>query len=360
MYYNSTSAFKSDAPKRHILNTSEYAHNASARLLGAAASTGLDCPRASVVHTYTIDKDLITSTTAAQTSSPSISNMFGLICQLKSLQSHSITVSSTPLSQPPSKLLGITNPRDHRSPSGTYKKNWSWILDRQVEQREALLWFKFEAMDDPVAQIEDVVRSITEPYAASVIATNVEKYFTEDAFIWHPILNQSKARNSREHLKGIYKMLRVTTIKNKIEFRAVMFNSDKTKGAIELTEYLHPRLFPFRKSQIALPFWVRIDLIKGIDGKYRICRQHDVMVNDPRVSHRTFLSCFHIIVNLIKAFNAFICGMLGKFLLDNGYLGAWGFPEWISAFLQLPGKTLTKKMRLTLFVSKSALFAYCM
>lgn len=37
-------------------------------------------------------------------------------------------------------------------------------------------------MDDPVTQIRDVVKSITEPYQASVICENVDKYFTEDAY----------------------------------------------------------------------------------------------------------------------------------------------------------------------------------
>ncbi|EGG01730.1 uncharacterized protein MELLADRAFT_110778 [Melampsora larici-populina 98AG31] len=63
-------------------------------------------------------------------------------------------------------------------------------------------------MDNPVAEIEDVVRCITEPADASIIVKNVEKYFTHDARIYHPLFNQPYSQeNSLEDLKGIYAML---------------------------------------------------------------------------------------------------------------------------------------------------------
>ncbi|WAR56863.1 hypothetical protein PtB15_7B715 [Puccinia triticina] len=200
-------------------------------------------------------------------------------------------------------------------------------------------------MDDPVAEIKDVVRSLVEPYEAWVLASNVEKYFTEDAFILHPLLNQTRARGSREHLKGIYKILRVFTINNKIEFHAVMFNEDKTQGAIELTEHLYPRLFPFESMKFSLPLWIRIDLVKDSDGKYRICRlvishhsssnpscvsqlipsndrQHDMVPTDPGIVNLPFLSMVAQCFNIVKAFNGMAMGIIGKFLLDRRYLGA--------------------------------------
>lgn len=35
----------------------------------------------------------------------------------------------------------------------------------------------------------------------------VDKYFTRDAFIWHPLLNLPASADARENLKGIYTML---------------------------------------------------------------------------------------------------------------------------------------------------------
>ncbi|KAH9454515.1 hypothetical protein MJO28_005096 [Puccinia striiformis f. sp. tritici] len=177
-------------------------------------------------------------------------------------------------------------------------------------------------MDDPVAEIRDVVRSLVEPYEASVLASNVEKYFTEDAFILHPLLNQTPSKGSREHLRGIYKILRVFTINNKIEFHAVMFNEDKTQGSIELTEHLYPRLFPCESLKMSLPLWIRIDLIKDTDGKYRICRQHDMIPADPGIVALPFLSIFTHGFNIVKAFNGLAMGTIGKFLLDRKYFGA--------------------------------------
>ncbi|KAA1066685.1 hypothetical protein PGT21_022084 [Puccinia graminis f. sp. tritici] len=191
-----------------------------------------------------------------------------------------------------------------------------------IRSNLSVLFLKLREMDDPVAEIKDVVRSLVEPYEAWVLASNVEKYFTEDAFILHPLLNQTRARGSREHLKGIYKILRVFTINNKIEFHAVMFNEDKTQGAIELTEHLYPRLFPFESMKFSLPLWIRIDLIKDSDGKYRICRQHDMVPTDPGIISLPFLSIVAQGFNIVKAFNGMAMGMIGKFLLDRRYLGA--------------------------------------
>ncbi|KAH9811430.1 hypothetical protein DFH28DRAFT_1179754, partial [Melampsora americana] len=73
-----------------------------------------------------------------------------------------------------------------------------------------------------------VVSSINAPYEASVIASNVRKYFTTDATIEHPVLNQPAAISGKDDLEVIYKMLRVIRVNNKIDFHAVMVDEDMT------------------------------------------------------------------------------------------------------------------------------------
>ncbi|KAI8453201.1 hypothetical protein BY996DRAFT_6431605 [Phakopsora pachyrhizi] len=180
-------------------------------------------------------------------------------------------------------------------------------------------------MEDPAQEIRDVVRSITEPYEASVIAKNIDKYFTEDAYILHPMLNQPRTKNGRQMLKGIYKVLRIFSINNKITFHAVMFNEDKTQGAIELTEDLYPRVPLFGSLRASIPLFVRIDLIKEEDGKFRIWRQHDSLPNDLGMVSLPFIPFFSALVtliNILKAANGVFLGTAGKFFLDRGYLGS--------------------------------------
>lgn len=62
-------------------------------------------------------------------------------------------------------------------------------------------------MEDPQFDLRNVVRSITEPRLAEELLANVEKYFTEDAVIVHPMLNSPPA-SGREGVKAAYKMLR--------------------------------------------------------------------------------------------------------------------------------------------------------
>ncbi|KAG0147758.1 hypothetical protein CROQUDRAFT_106261 [Cronartium quercuum f. sp. fusiforme G11] len=126
-------------------------------------------------------------------------------------------------------------------------------------------------MDNPVVEIRDVVRSVTEPLKASTLAANVEKYFTHDATLQHPMVVVSKSPNSREAVKGMYKLLRLQTINQNIEFHAVMFNEDKTQVTIDLTEHMNSR-FVYKSKHIALRMLVRLELVQGLDKRWRISR----------------------------------------------------------------------------------------
>ncbi|KAG0146974.1 hypothetical protein CROQUDRAFT_715265 [Cronartium quercuum f. sp. fusiforme G11] len=181
-------------------------------------------------------------------------------------------------------------------------------------------------MDDPVVEIEDVVRSLTEPSEATAIAKNVEKYFTPSAYITHPFFNQPRTGNGRKDLVGIYRMLRVFTLNNKIEFHAVMFNGDKTQGTIELTEHVTMRLNPISRYfgvREGVRFLVRIDLEKSPeDGKYRISRQDDNFPSDLTTSgiHRSFPG-LSVLNNVVKGTIGFLAAKLGRILLSQGWLG---------------------------------------
>eukprot|EP00918_Siedleckia_nematoides_P069529 GHVU01151619.1.p1 GENE.GHVU01151619.1~~GHVU01151619.1.p1 ORF type:complete len:177 (-),score=13.99 GHVU01151619.1:271-801(-) len=176
-------------------------------------------------------------------------------------------------------------------------------------------------MDDPVAEIRDVVRGLTEPYEAKTIAVNVEKYFTENAVLKHPFVCVASASNSRDAIKGIYKILRVNSVNQKIEFHAVTFNEDKTQVALDLTEYMSPR-YIFNTHRIALRLIVLLELIKGSDGKFRITKQEDNFPSDTPMISFPFIPGLAKVFNIVKSLAGFGTGLVGDFLLSKGWFGA--------------------------------------
>jgi len=176
-------------------------------------------------------------------------------------------------------------------------------------------------MDDPVAEIRDVIRALTEPYKATTLAENVEKFFTKDAILQHPFLTISQDQNSREAIKGVYKILRVNSLDQKIQFHAVMFNEDKTQVAIDLTEHMKSR-HRLRSNNMALRLIVLLDLVKEEDGKYRISRQEDNFPSNIPMFGSSFIPGLTTIYNTLRCVSGYMTGLVGNFLLPRGWLGA--------------------------------------
>lgn len=175
-------------------------------------------------------------------------------------------------------------------------------------------------MDNPVAEICDVVRSITEPPEASTILANIDKYFSEDAFIVHPFIIQPEFARGKEFLKGIYKLFRMGTINNKITFHAVMFNEEKTQCALELTEYVELRHIPVSYcSPKKVRFLVRVDLRLEADGKYRIWRQHDNVISSLL---GVLLPGFNIVNTVTRQVGGCWTACLGNLMIKKSWGGA--------------------------------------
>lgn len=108
----------------------------------------------------------------------------------------------------------------------------------------------FARMEDPQLDIRNVVRNLTEPRDADVMLATVDRYFSADARIIHPMLN-SPSEHGKEGVKAAYKMLRVLTIGNKINFHCIGFDRVQVKkgverqtGLLDLTESLTLRFLP--------------------------------------------------------------------------------------------------------------------
>lgn len=174
-------------------------------------------------------------------------------------------------------------------------------------------------MDDPVKEIEDVVRSLTEPDEARIMAQNVEKYFTRDAYIVYPILKLCKHNpRGRSHLQGLYKWLRVITIHNKIEFHHVMWSEDRLHATIELTEHYEPHLLP-SLAYSKIRFITRIDLRREEDQKYRIYRQQDNYPTD--LADLELFPRLGVVSDVIKYTVGFFASRIGQFFLAKNIFG---------------------------------------
>jgi len=172
-------------------------------------------------------------------------------------------------------------------------------------------------MENPRAEIQDVVRSITEPQDAETVLANVDKYFTKDAYLLHPVVNQPEFSRGRDNLKALYYIFRKISYGNKIIFHAVMFSEDLTQCTLELTELVRVGMHPLLGPSQSVRFLVRVDLRREADGKYRICRQHDNFINDIGMSGIRLFPGATFISNLIKASGA-LCGIVfGRYFAQN-------------------------------------------
>ncbi|KDE08673.1 hypothetical protein, variant [Microbotryum lychnidis-dioicae p1A1 Lamole] len=167
-------------------------------------------------------------------------------------------------------------------------------------------------MENPASEIRNVVRKITEPRESAKILASVDRYFSDDSVIVHPMLNSPRAQG-KHGVKAAYRMLRALTLNNKIEYHAVAFEDvTKSKGGetraclIDLTEHLQLRFLPVpeaRNPVFHVRFLVRVDLRKGADNLWYITKQEDNIPTDPGSSGLLLIvPPINAMVNTVKWF----------------------------------------------------------
>ncbi|GAA6043056.1 hypothetical protein JCM8097_005137 [Rhodosporidiobolus ruineniae] len=186
-------------------------------------------------------------------------------------------------------------------------------------------------MQNPNAEIRRVVRELAEPDDSQQMLAAVEKYFAPDAQIFYPVFNSPKAAGI-EGVKSAYKMLRVLTYGNNIDFHMVAFDLitvdkgvEKMKGAIDFTENLKVRLpLPDRFNPVRcirflsfswtvltpgfpscqwlhFRFITRIDLVKNPnDDRWYVQKQEDSLPQNLSAEGLHLLPFDVQIVNAIK------------------------------------------------------------
>ncbi|OAV94949.1 hypothetical protein PTTG_06686 [Puccinia triticina 1-1 BBBD Race 1] len=157
-------------------------------------------------------------------------------------------------------------------------------------------------MDNPIEELADVVRSVTEVEHTSEVFANIDRYFTEDAQLIYFNLSSIYSRNGRQNLKAAYQVSRVLGFGIKIDIHEVMVNKEQTEATIDLTQSVRIRLLPIQSANVVCNFIVRLALRKSCeDNKYRIYRQHDNFPTDLTQSGLPMPNFIRVINDVIKA-----------------------------------------------------------
>ncbi|KAI7942208.1 hypothetical protein MJO28_012235 [Puccinia striiformis f. sp. tritici] len=195
-------------------------------------------------------------------------------------------------------------------------------------------------------KISDVIRVTIESDDPIVTIANIEKYFTEDAYLHFSIFKQPQAARSRRYLQGIYKILlmmsetfsfvdvktkknsRLATTNNKIDIHSVMFSQDGLLGAIESTstgfkwtdglKILGQLRFWLLKPVFSFRCIIRLDLRKNRKGKYRIRRQRYEISTESDSSRWPLPPGVGFMTNLLYCTITWMMGLLGEFLAHRG------------------------------------------
>ncbi|GAA5901894.1 uncharacterized protein JCM6883_000429 [Sporobolomyces salmoneus] len=143
-------------------------------------------------------------------------------------------------------------------------------------------------MQSPQNEIRRVVRELVESEKSTDMLAAVEKYFAPDAEIVYPLLNSPRS-SGREGVKACYKMLRVLTYGNKVEFNATCWDRirivkgvEHQTGFLDLVETLKFRapVPEFMNPSFSIRFLIRVDLRKDSNDLWHIVKQEDSIPTD--------------------------------------------------------------------------------
>lgn len=169
-------------------------------------------------------------------------------------------------------------------------------------------------MENPLEELEGVVRAVTEATSTADTFASIDRYFTEDAILLYPSFAQIYTRNGRENVKAAYQVARAVGFGIKVEIHAVMINKDQTEATIDLTQTVRVRALPVNSVNVRCNFIVRLKLRKSVDDhKYRISCQQD---NFPTDITQSGLPCPQIICILSDVMK----GVVWLFIVTWGHI----------------------------------------
>ncbi|KAI9631635.1 hypothetical protein KEM48_014566 [Puccinia striiformis f. sp. tritici PST-130] len=195
---------------------------------------------------------------------------------------------------------GYGHPTDERHcvnsplyPSGgyhmAYTPNLSTCISLPTGNISKLLRHVLIKMDNPIDELEHVVRSVTEILYGRC---------TIDVLQLIPNLLQEWSSKPQ----GAYQVSRALGFGIKIDIHSVMVNKEQTEATIDLTQSVRVRLVPIDSVNVVCNFIVRLGLRKcREDNKYRIYRQQDNFPTDLTQCGLPLPQFIRVINDVIKA-----------------------------------------------------------
>ncbi|KAK0466226.1 uncharacterized protein EV420DRAFT_816800 [Desarmillaria tabescens] len=136
-------------------------------------------------------------------------------------------------------------------------------------------------MQHPAHEISSVVSLITTAVAPEIQKAGIQRYFTPDAGLRHPLCAVSPGPGSRERVLGIYQWYRVMSPKVELDVKSVVYDKEQGILILEVVQSFHIRLSPFKPAPSRLV--VRLTL-KEVDRLYYIAFQEDFYHPDDLMS----------------------------------------------------------------------------
>ncbi|KIO25503.1 hypothetical protein M407DRAFT_91885 [Tulasnella calospora MUT 4182] len=148
-------------------------------------------------------------------------------------------------------------------------------------------------MEDPTAEITDVVKSLTttqspevqleaiQTWAPLIIdcsptnhgLNNSLSYFTPNAAFDHPLAKVLPGSHSRQRVVGLYQWYKIMSPNIALDIKSIAFDEETNTLFLDIEQVYHSFLSPFSPHPARLT--TKMDLVKGGDGLYRIAKQTD-------------------------------------------------------------------------------------
>ncbi|KAH9475349.1 hypothetical protein JR316_0012460 [Psilocybe cubensis] len=175
-------------------------------------------------------------------------------------------------------------------------------------------------MQRPSVEIQAVIKMAHSSASPDIQKAAINKYFTSDAGLRHPLYNVKPGFLSREGVLGIYQWERALAPKIDVDIRDTFKVFDRLRGMVyvDLSLLLHVRLSPFKP----VPFRTMSRYtLRMIDGLHYICMQEDFAHPDDMAA--LILPPFTPMIKSLLSLNTMVSIVWGKWAQ---VFGVWRAP----------------------------------
>ncbi|KAF2747179.1 hypothetical protein M011DRAFT_65742 [Sporormia fimetaria CBS 119925] len=158
-------------------------------------------------------------------------------------------------------------------------------------------------MEDPVAEIEGVIRLLTQ---APPIEQHeaIDTYFCRNASFTHPLCRTGNSENSRFLIHGIYRWYKVMSPRIDITVHSVAFDKPNLLLYVNLSQVFRIWIFPWYGAPVK---FVTVIGLEHHHGKYYIKSQDDLYQTDQWIRFIPFTPGLSLLVWILQYIATYLC-----------------------------------------------------